>query len=219
MPRPLYTLVSGGAVGSDTAWFEAARTDRARSVCFALLLATFDGHRRSTRAPDPDRQRKLRDGDTRRLAPLLAGAAAALRKAPIDTWRNPYVQKLVRRDALMVELSDATLAIVNRAPRNLEVSDRVDIEGGTGWHCQMAVLQDRDRPLIVFSQDANQWYAATVHAPPDRNVTWRCLGQDAATVVRELGESDTLACVGTRELRATGRVAIERLMSALSATV
>lgn len=131
-----YTLHSGGAVGSDTAWDTIGKL-------FGLgNSAHYFGA-----------GNKTPKGNTPLTAEQLAKADPALKKANESLGRryppsNAYVRTLLQRNYYQVLNSDAVFAIGNIAG-NI-------VEGGTGWAVQMAV--DQGKPVYVFNQKDNNWY-------------------------------------------------------------
>ena len=120
-------------------------------------------------------------------------ADAALIKANKTLQRTfptskTYVNNLLRRNYYQVVNSDAVFAIT-------EIVDGVP-QGGTGWAVQMAV--DMGKPVAVFSQDQNQWFAWY-----SAEKTWEAV--DTPTLTKNF------AGIGTRNLNTVGRKAIKEV--------
>jgi len=175
------TMLSGGAKGSDTLWGKIGLGYGLLSDNIKHLHAPQ--HRKST----------LPSMNTEVSDELLAEADVHLRKAATALGKEfsggtGYVADLLRRNWLQVKYADQIFAIGTWDKKRPGA-----VEGGTGWGVQMAI--DNNKQVFFFDQNKGQWYTV------DKG-NWTRISTPTI-------ETSRFAGVGTRQINAAGRKAIE----------
>jgi hypothetical protein len=172
-------LFSGGAPGAEAAFGACAEHHGVEEVNF-----TFDGHK-------VDRHRGVRMLNHEELQ---AGDVSL-----------EYVSRLMHRrytDAPTIRRILQTIWYqVNSGQEIYVVGTVLDdgtVQGGTGWGAEFAKLCNK--PLFVFDQNQNTWFAWT-------GSDWQRRGTSEAPVITHIHFTGT----GTRTLKDNGRAAIEEL--------
>jgi len=132
-----YTLLSGGAYGSDMFWQKLGAKFGVRVKVFSFA---DHGGRNSARVVLTDEQLKQAD--------------EFLHKANITLKRHfptskSFVNNLLRRNWYQVKDTNGVFAVGRLS------SSRSTVEGGTGWAVQMAV--DTKKPVYVFDIMSSSW--------------------------------------------------------------
>ena len=175
------TMLSGGAKGSDTLWGKIGLGYGLLSDNIKHLHAPQ--HRKST----------LPSMNTEVSDELLAEADVHLRKAATALGKKfsggtGYVADLLRRSWLQVKYADQIFAIGTWDKKRPGA-----VEGGTGWGVQMAI--DNNKQVFFFDQNKGQWHTV------DKG-NWTRIS--IPTI-----ETSRFAGIGTRQINAAGRKAIE----------
>lgn len=180
------TCHSGGATGSDYI-FESESVKKG----FNVKSYSFEGH--NTKSPN----RVILSQDE--LDECFEHVKIANETLKRNVYNLPtYTKNLIARDWFQVKNSTAVFAV---GKIKNEMGIKRQVEGGTGWACQMAI--DNDKPLYVFEQNLNKWYMWTKNAEPcDRFILMN--------YVPEL--TDNFAGIGTRDINMNGIDAIINLL-------
>jgi hypothetical protein len=179
---------SGGAKGTDALFGQLAVRNKMR-----VIHHSFPGHKLHALAGEV---RKHAPEDLESQCPLLDEAAEHLgRKIPNTT----YKVNLLLRNGFQIQHSKLVVAAAS-----VEDAENCRVEGGTGWAVAMAYL--RGMPILVFDLDREQWMYSLkgsslqpVSRKPDMNrfpMQW--------------------AGIGSREITAGGRAAVEQLFATLT---
>lgn len=174
---------SGGAIGADTCWHNAAAKAGHSPVHYS-----FDGHKINVKSEGTI---ILSADELKKADPALKTANKTLgRKIPFRT----YVRNLLRRNFYQIEMSSAVYVI-----------DKIKdgkISGGAAWASQMFVDRNfsfsDDVPLYVFDQDKNQWFQYNKFAGFN-------------PIVSPPVPSGMYTGIGTRDINANGEQAISKL--------
>jgi len=173
-------LFSGGAPGAEAEFGRIAERHGVEEVNF-----TFDGHKidrgRGVRVLNRE---ELQNGDV-----SLEYVSRLMHRRYTD---SPTIRKVLQ--TLWYQVNNGQEIYVVGT-----VLEDGTVRGGTGWGAELAKLCNK--PLFVFDQDEDQWFAWTV----DR---WTPL--DRAPTISHPHFTGT----GTRTIRDTGRRAIEQLFEA-----
>src|ERR1700741_328373 len=133
-------LFSGGAPGAEAAFGACAERHRIEEVNF-----TFDGHRiarhRGVRVPNPE---ELQAGDV-----SLAYVSRLMHRRYTDA---PTIRKILQTIWYQVNHGQEIYVVGT-------VLDDGTVQGGTGWGAEFAKLCNK--PLFVFDQNQNAWFAWT----------------------------------------------------------
>ena len=174
--------LSGGAIGADLAWGDAARYAGHDVIHFS-----FARHRSEV----PSRQIvRLSDADLRTADPHVAAAGELIqRRLP----QNFYTANLLRRNWFQVRDADACYAVST-------IKDGL-VQGGTGWAVAMFLLRHdlAACPLYVFEQNLCRWF------------TWTGAGDCWQPLYEPPRPSGRWAGIGSRDLHFIGRLAINTL--------
>lgn len=194
-PKRVATLVTGGALGADSAWAEAGL-----SAGLTVEIMSFEGHK--AKVPNGATLHKLTDNTTRAADAALAIAAKRLRR-PLPSTRNLYVRNLLRRNHSIVNGADALLAVGSLDKKVPNGDKGVGVIGGTGWSCQLFADAQPTTPatldMFLFDQDAQSWFQCCMGV--GRELSW--------VASSALGRRwQHIAVIGTRKLSSCGRQAI-----------
>lgn len=175
------TCHSGGAIGSDYFWGEASR------------IAGFEVKHYYCQDRTPYGNVEISSADYWEGVAHVHRANKTLKRNP-DKYMN-----LLARNWSQVKYSDTIFAIgkiISNGKTQL-------VDGGTGWAVQMAI--DEGKPVYVFDQDKNAWFA------------WE--GKDAeiqSVMFEQLADIPCLtpnfAGIGTRDLKENGKQAIRDII-------
>jgi len=172
-------LFSGGAPGAEAAFGAVAERNGVEEVNF-----TFDGHkidrRRGVRMLNHE---ELQAGDV-----SLEYVSRLMHRRYTDA---PTIRKILQTIWYQVN-SGQEIYVVGT------VLDDGTVQGGTGWGAEFAKLCNK--PLFVFDQNQNAWFAWT-------DSDWQRRGTSEAPVITHVHFTGT----GTRTLQDNGRAAIEEL--------
>ena len=203
--KPASVLVSGGALGADLRWAQAA----AAAGC-AVRVMSFAGHKVAPQHPHEAAFKHLKESDIQAARKCLAVAARQLGKgAP-----NPasYTGKLLARNFNIAKTAEAMYAVGSLLTLN-PLNGSVGVDGGTGWACQLFANRlgptvDGALPLFLFSTTsvpARGWYQCFVAR--GAGYAWHpCPVPPSPTTF------SVFAGVGTRQMTPEGSNAIAELL-------
>lgn len=169
------TFYSGGARGAEAAFGQAASDNGLIEVNF-----TFEGHH-------IDRDVNTRELTKEELLKSDMVMSEVSRRLKRDYSRSPWMRQILQSICHQVTNGFQVLVI-----GTIQVDKSV--KGGTGWAVALAKLFNR--PLHVFDQDKNFWYAW-------RNDQWQ---KEIPTICH-----NTVCGTGTRALNENGEKAIKEL--------
>jgi len=212
------TIISGGATGADKCWAtEALQRGMDVHVC------TFEGHRRATLPPGA-RLILLAPGHRVRFWAELQAVAQRRHLQPRYEPAS-YVSCLLLRNAMLALRSQALLVIAEQRPSPRAFSRTARpwdcmVYGETGWTVQLFVERhikhERQPSLAVFAQATSTWYAAHIDFPAQA-VRWTAVECPVMAMRLLPAVPTSVGCVGVRQLRDTGRVAIACALEQLQA--
>ena len=171
-------LFSGGAQGAEAAFGACAESIGIEEVNFS-----FDGHK-------PVRSRGLRVLNHEELAAgevSLAYVSRLMHRRYPDT---PTFRKILQSIWYQINSGQEIYVIGT-------IQDDLTVRGGTGWGAEFAKLCNK--PLYVFDQDKNSWFAWT-------GDLWTSVGQNEPVITHP-----HFTGTGTRTLSENGARAIETL--------
>lgn len=178
------TCLSGGAIGSDTAWGNIARDAGHKVVHFS-----FEGHKTKCR---PNERLILTEAQLLVADPYLTQAIINLKRARLEK-RTHTVKSLLRRNWWQVRDATACYAVSH-------IDHKGKVAGGTGYAVQMFI----DRGVMghaagpwVFDQNEGYW------------VRWNRSWNRWEKVEDVPPPTDRYAGIGTREINELGIQAIE----------
>ena len=172
------TLFSGGARGAESHFGQCAERHGVKEVNF-----TFDGH-------DHERERGVRVLNDEEL---LAGDVSLEYVSRLMHRRyteGPTIRKILQTLWYQVNNGQEIYVIGT-------IQDDLTVRGGTGWGAEFAKLCNK--PLYVFDQDKNSWFAWT-------GDLWTSVGQHEPVITHP-----HFTGTGTRTLSENGARAIEAL--------
>lgn len=188
-----YTLHSGGAIGSDTAWGEVGN-----QFGIGKLNHYYTGEKSSYNAPNGNVE--ISEEDYREGAVEAARAAKYNWGYQYNTMKDP---RLIRNWA-QVKYADAIFAIGSlvepgekvfpKQPNDTRVAVNTTVTGGTGYAVGMAILHNK--PVYVYDQNRKRWY---------KNIDGKWSESEIPTL------TPNFAGIGTRELTEDGKKAIEEV--------
>ena len=141
---------SGGAIGADTAFGEAAYKAGHYTVHYAF-------NNMNTKCKENEKTKILRlelsdllEGDKalREAQKTLIGNDGKKRRYPTS---SVYVNNLLRRNYHQIKRTNAVYAVSRLT------LDKRHVEGGTGWAIEMAIHK-RILSIFVFDTNGSQWY-------------------------------------------------------------
>jgi hypothetical protein len=185
--RRVLRVNSGGAKGADAEWMKrfARRTDF-HVYRFQGGYALYEDRTHAT-------YHYMSPSELEVATPHLIKAAASLGKRVAT---NPWGRKFTQRDYYIIKDVDAVYAVgkLNPSFRGLGIS------GGTGVSAQM-YWNLGGRNLYFFDQEAGMWKIPSF--PEGEGVTWKVVDIPPSPFTY-----DVVACIGSRDLTATGKSAI-----------
>lgn len=205
-------MLSGGAKGADCYWAKAAS-----AAGHQVIHWSFEGHK----SYDPDNTLIL-DDETLKEADIRLEMAKLSMKRSIP-YHKPWIANLLRRNWFQVQYAESVYAVGTLndkavfASENLPLSrkphvDRMGVNGGTAWACQMYFdrwVEESNKlcsaftfNLDFFDQEKNLLY------------TFRPFSKDWIAVSMVMGPPKGIyAAIGTRDLNDHGKAFIDRLFS------
>ena len=185
---PLRTvIVSGGAVGADSLWANAAQ-----SCGLAVRVWSFECHERHV-APASDTEVICLQPSVAAEADnaLLNAARCLSRKLP----HKEYVRNLLRRNYCIARDSNVLFAVSDKQPPVSAPTASVAVAGGTGWTCQLfADKTTHCGPLQMYLVDCKFERWLQCHRGADGLLRWHLCSTPVLAAPVQLG------AVGSREI-------------------
>jgi hypothetical protein len=180
MQKSDFILFSGGAAGAEAEFGACAERHGIEEVNF-----TFDGHKDvRTRGIRVLNHEELQGGDV-----SLEYVSRLMHRRYTD---SPTIRKVLQ--TLWYQVNNGQEIYVVGV-----ILDDLTVRGGTGWGAEFAKLCNK--PLFVFDQDKDGWFAWT-------GSDWKSRGATAPTITHP-----HFTGTGTRQIRENGKRAIDSLFT------
>lgn len=183
-PR-LFVAYSGGATGADAVWTrEVVKTGS------AVHVMSFKFHKPTVPVDDLVTITQLTPEE-------LAEGDKNTRRSFNRSTQSPFVTSLLQRNYHIVKNAEAVYAI----GKMIGGDDRA-IEGGTGWGCEVAKIQEK--PLFFFDLNTLKWLKYTetewqsIERPP-LLTEYTSVGLIGSRDLGEAGEKEIVELVGAKE--------------------
>jgi hypothetical protein len=164
---PVPICWTGGAEGSDTAWANAALRNGHK-----VVIMSFEGHKALVPKHPNVEWKKIAQSQLDTAEEALNKACLVLGKTTYH--KNDYTRNLLLRNYFQQVGSQAIYAVSDLVPNY--VTKLLQVEGGTGYACEMAYQTNPNRPIYLFRQLDKKWYTrsavlghwAIMSTPPPR---------------------------------------------------
>jgi hypothetical protein len=181
------TFNSGGAEGSDTYWEMMAEI-------YGMKINAFSY---KTKKHKSINKKEISEEDYEEGIIEIKRANKHLKRKNIDKYMN-----LLARNWAQVKYSNEIFAIGNilkkgeTSKKGYKASNE-SVDGGTGYAIQMGILNNKT--IYVFDQDKEQWFK------------WSYIIETFIKIKDPIILEKNIAGIGTRELKSSGKKAIENL--------
>lgn len=209
------TLVSGGAPGADLAWAQAGVLHG-----LAVDIMSFPGHRASAPPGTAVRHTPVTAATAGAADAALSQAAKGLMR-PAPSTRTLYVHGLLRRNYAIVADADALFAVgrLSRGAKSGPPTTSVNVDGGTGWACQLFADRIPATPtkldMFLYDQGEKAWFKCSMGS--ERQLRWTAVATAATAatpaIIPRRRHWRRIAVIGTRQLTSCGRQAIAGLVA------